>query len=159
MNIKKIKDIFLPCIIGVASCMLIAGIEGWVTAANTNQWYAALNKPVFNPPSSMFGLVWTVLYIMIGIAGGLIWSRRKEHPVLSALFLLQLLFNFLWSFLFFLWESIGWALVDISLLWITLLAILVYTYRRYKTIAYWLIPYFIWVSFATVLNFRLWILN
>lgn len=152
------KQIF-PCIIGIAFCLFIAGIEGWVTASNTNQWYDTLNKPAFNPPSFVFGPVWTVLYIMIGIAGGLIWAKREQYKKLWILFLIQLLFNFLWSFLFFLWESISWALVDISLLWITLLIILIYAYRTYRAIAYWLAPYFIWVSFAALLNVSLWLLN
>lgn len=157
MNRKK--HIFLPCMIGIALCLLIASIEGWVTATNTNQWYNALNKPIFNPPSFIFGPVWTILYITIGIAGGLIWSQRKKHQKLYILFFLQLLLNFSWSFLFFLWESIAWALIDITALWITLLAILIYAYRHYKTIFYWLMPYFMWVSFAAVLNFSLWVLN
>ena len=156
---KSNKYLFLPCLVGIALCLVIAGIEGWVTAANSNQWYHALNKPIFNPPSFIFGPVWTILYIMIGIAGGLIWSNRNKHPKLLALFSLQLLFNFLWSFLFFFWQSISLALIDIGLLWLTLLITLAYSYKHYRTVAYWLTPYFIWVSFATVLNFSLWVLN
>ncbi|MAZ77399.1 MAG: hypothetical protein CMF39_01810 [Legionellaceae bacterium] len=159
IRMKRNKQIILPCFIGVVLCLLIAGIEGWVTASNTNSWYHTLNKPVFNPPSFVFGPIWTVLYIMIGIAGGLIWNKRKQHKGLWILFLIQLLFNFLWSFLFFLWESISWALIDISLLWITLLIILICAYRTYRVVAYWLTPYFIWVSFAALLNVSLWILN
>lgn len=153
------RHIILPCLIGVLICLLIAGIEGWITTANTSQWYYALRKPPFNPPSFVFAPVWTVLYIMIGIAGGLIWSRREEHRVLFICFLLQLFFNFLWSFLFFAAESISWALIDIILLWVTLLMTLIYAYRSYKVVAYWLTPYFLWVSFAAILNVSLWILN
>lgn len=153
------RHIILPCLIGVMICLIIAAIEGWVTAANTNQWYYALNKPPFNPPSPIFAPVWTVLYIMIGVSGGLIWHRRKEHHRLFAWFILQLFFNFLWSFLFFAGKSIGWALIDIILLWMSLLITLINAYSYYKTVAYWLLPYFIWVSFATLLNLSLWILN
>lgn len=156
---NKNKQCFLPCAIGVVLCLLIASIEGVITATHTNQWYNALNKPVFNPPSFVFAPVWTALYIMIGIAGGLIWSRKRQHQTLFIVFSLQLLFNFLWSFLFFLWGSISWALIDISLLWITLLITLLYAYKQYKAIFYWLTPYFIWVSFATILNLSLWLLN
>lgn len=156
---NKISRNLTPCLIGVIICLVIAGIEGWVTAANTSQWYYALNKPSFNPPSEVFAPVWSVLYIMIGIAGGLIWQQRQKHPKLLAWFALQLLFNFLWSFLFFAAESIGLALIDILLLWISLLATLIYSYRHYRPAAYWLTPYFLWVSFAAVLNFSLWLLN
>jgi translocator protein len=139
--------------------LLIAGIEGWVTAANTSQWYYTLIKPRFNPPSFVFAPTWTILYIMIGIAGGLIWRRREKHRLLFVFFILQLICNFAWSFLFFAAQSISWALIDIILLWITLLVTIVHSYKHYKTVAYWLTPYFIWVSFATVLNFSIWILN
>ncbi len=155
----KNRNLILPCFIGVFICLFIAAIEGWVTAANTNQWYAVLNKPAFNPPAYIFGPVWTVLYIMIGIAGGLIWSVRKTHRKLFIYFILQLIFNFLWSFLFFAGESISLALIDIILLWITLLITLIYAYRDYQAVGYWLTPYFIWVSFAAILNASLWILN
>jgi len=156
---KKNFHIIFPCFFGVVICLLIAGIEGWVTAANTSQWYDTLIKPRFNPPSFVFAPTWTVLYIMIGIAGGLIWCRREKHRVLFVFFILQLIFNFAWSFLFFAAQSISWALIDIILLWITLLVTIIYSYRHYKTAAYWLTPYFIWVSFATVLNFSIWVLN
>lgn len=158
-DMVKSKYIFLACTIGVIFCLLIAGIEGWVTAANTNQWYHALIKPPFNPPPFVFAPVWTILYIMIGIAGGLIWSKRDKYLGLLILFFLQIFFNFLWSFLFFLWQSISWALIDISLLWVVVLIILIYGYRYYKKVAYLLIPYFIWLSFAAMLNFSLWLLN
>lgn len=156
---NKNKYVFISCSVGVLLCLLISGIEGWVTSTSINQWYSGLNKPPFNPPDFVFGPVWTALYIMIGIAGGLIWSKRNQHPRLLSLFILQLFFNFLWSFLFFLWESIGWALVDITLLWITLLIVVIDAYRHYKVVAYWLMPYLIWVSFAALLNFSLWLLN
>ena len=149
----------LPCVFGVAICLLIAGIEGWVTASNTSQWYYALNKPFFNPPSFLFAPVWTVLYVMIGVAAGLIWQCREKYRALFSWFILQLIFNFLWSFFFFAGESIRWALIDILLLWITLLITLGYAYKYYKTVVYWLTPYFLWVTFATVLNFSIWILN
>jgi len=138
---------------------MIAGIEGYLTSANMDSWYYALKKPFFNPPSFVFAPVWTILYIMMGIAAGLIWHRRKKHPELLVWFILQLVFNFLWSLIFFVGESILWALVDILLLWSTLFITLIYAYKQYKKVAYCLMPYFIWVSFAAVINFSLWILN
>ena len=156
---NKIRQTLFSCAVGIALCLIVTGIVGWVTAANTNAWYYALQKPVFNPPSWLFGPVWTVLYIMIGIAGGLLWQKHQRLASLWFLYLLQLVFNFIWSILFFYYESISWALVDIILLWVTLLSLLLMSARRYRPVFYWLILYFCWVSFATVLNFSLWILN
>jgi tryptophan-rich sensory protein len=140
-------------------CLFIAGIEGWVTVTYSNQWYINLQKPWFNPPAYVFTPVWSVLYITIAIAGGLIFSERKAHPRLLFYFFIQLIFNFLWSILFFCFQSIAWALIDILLLWLTLFMTLFIAFRHYKTVGYWLLAYFFWVSFAMILNFSLWILN
>lgn len=156
---NKKTHLILSCLVGVVVCLVIAAIEGRMTAANTSVWYYSLNKPSFIPPSSIFAPVWTVLYIMIGIAGGLIWHHRKKNYTLLIWFALQLFFNFLWPLLFFVGQSIGWALIDIVLLWVTLLVTLIHAYRYYKSVAYWLMPYFFWVSFAVILNFSFWILN
>lgn len=155
----KFKRYILPCIISIMICLFIAGIEGWVTSTHSNQWYINLQKPWFNPPAYVFAPVWSVLYITIGIAGGLIFSARKAHPKLLVYFFIQLIFNFLWSILFFYFQSITWALVDILLLWVTLFITLCIAFRHYKAVGYWLIAYFLWVSFATILNLSLWILN
>lgn len=156
---NKTRQSFLPYISGVVFCLIMAGVVGWITAANTSAWYYALQKPVFNPPSWIFAPVWTLLYIMIGLAGGLLWQLRQRLQRLWSLYLLQLIFNFIWSVLFFYCESIGWALVDIVFLWLTLLVILILSLRYYRPVFNWLVLYFCWVSFATVLNFSLWILN
>jgi translocator protein len=155
----KRNHIILPCVIGIAICLLIAGIEARITAASINTWYHSLNKPFFNPPAWIFAPVWSVLYIMLGIVSGLIWSVRKKNTALFTCFFIQLLLNFLWSFLFFGAQAIGWALVNIVLLWSTLCLTLYLAWQRFKTVFYWLLPYFIWISFATILNFSLWILN
>ena len=96
---------------------------------------------------------------MMGIAGGLIWLTRKKNTALFVCFVIQLILNFLWSFLFFAAQSIGWALLDIILLWSTLCITLYIALQQRKAVVYWLLPYFIWVSFAMILNFSLWILN
>ena len=155
----KLNPIILPCIIGIAICLLIAGTEGWVTATSVNAWYHSLTKPFFNPPAWIFAPVWSVLYIMMGIAGGLIWLTRKKNTALFVCFVIQLILNFLWSFLFFAAQSIVWSLLYIILLWSTLCITLYIALQQRKAVVYWLLPYFIWVSFAMILNFSLWILN
>lgn len=155
----KFKRYILPCIIGIVICLFIAGIEGWITVTYSNQWYIDLQKPWFNPPAYVFTPVWSILYITVGIAGGLIFSAREANPRLLVYFFIQLIFNFLWSILFFYFQSISWALIDIVLLWITLFITLWIAFGHYKTVGYWLLAYFLWVSFAMILNFSLWILN
>jgi len=125
-------------------------------------WYAGLNKPGFNPPNWLFAPVWTVLYICMGIAAGLVWAKGFHHIwVKTALynFGFQLLFNALWSIVFFGFQNPFWALLVI----IVLLILIVITIKWFKivnkTAAYLMIPYLLWVCFAALLNYRIWELN
>jgi len=125
------------------------------------QWYALLAKPALTPPSWVFGPVWTLLYLMMGIAAWLVW---REHGLAGALcplglFLGQLALNALWSYLFFGLHRPGLALLDIVALWLGILATLVAFWRAYPAAGLLLLPYFIWVSFAGYLNFQFWRLN
>ena len=147
------------CLVWVFICLAISGLGAWVSTAHIDSWYMALHKPPFNPPAWLFGPVWTTLYIMIGIAGGFIWQKRKQQPTLFRLYCLQLVFNFAWSFIFFGAQSISTALIDIALLWVILLCLLITAFRNNKKSAYLLLPYFLWVSFASILNASLWYLN
>jgi tryptophan-rich sensory protein len=124
-------------------------------------WYAALNKPSWNPPSWLFGPVWTLLYIMMAIAAWLVWRKGgwtlQRWPL--GLFVIQWLLNAIWTPLFFGMHLIGLALVDIVLLWIAIVATLAAFWRVSKPAAWLLVPYLAWVSFATALNFAIWQLN
>lgn len=155
MNQKNI----MTNIVWVILCLGISGIAGYVTAGSVHSWFVTLHKPSFNPPSWVFGPVWTVLYIMIGLAGARIWRVRQQHPRLFAIFLLQLLLNFAWSFLFFGSHNIFAALVNIVLLWLSILIIILISRKIDKPAAWLLTPYLLWVTFASVLNVALWILN
>ena len=125
-------------------------------------WYTSLNKPPFNPPNWLFAPVWTLLYIGMGIAAGLVWAKGFYHVwVKTALYYFgfQLLFNALWSIVFFGFQSPFWALLVI----IVLLILIVITIKWFKIVdrraAYLMIPYLLWVCFATLLNFKIWELN
>lgn len=124
-------------------------------------WYAALAKPSWNPPSWVFGPVWTLLYAMMAVAAWLVWRQagwRAAAPAL-AVFALQLVLNALWSWIFFGLHAPGWALLEILALWLAILATIV-LFARVRPLAAWLlVPYLAWVSFAAVLNFTLWRLN
>lgn len=139
----------------------IGGIAGVFTAEAIPGWYETLNQPSFNPPNWVFGPVWTTLYIILGISLFLIWklpaSKKRNQAIL--IFMVQLFLNFCWSFFFFYFKMIGVALVDIIFLWITIIFMLVSFYKIKPLPAYINIPYFLWVTFATVLNAAYFLLN
>lgn len=124
-------------------------------------WYATLNKPPFNPPNWIFGPVWTVLYILMAISLYLVWSAKKSKLQSKAIkvFLVQLFLNFLWSLVFFGGQNIGLALLTIILLWASILYSIILFYKINKTASYLLIPYILWVSFASFLNLSIFLLN
>jgi benzodiazapine receptor len=139
----------------------VGAIAGIATASGISSWYAYLLKPDFNPPNWLFGPVWTLLYILMGISLFLVWrqsSSRHRYNAMS-LFFIQLFFNFCWSFMFFYFHQIGLALIDIILLWIFILLTIIFFAKHHKTAAALLIPYLAWVSFATILNAAIYQLN
>lgn len=142
---------------------LAVGFGGsFFTRPEIEGWYAALEKPWFNPPNWLFGPVWTTLYVMMGIALWLVWKSQAAIPVKRTailLFAVQLLLNFFWSLIFFNLHQIGWALLEIVLLWIFILLSILWFAKIDKKAAWLLVPYISWVSFATILNFYIWKLN
>lgn len=152
-------SLFLSCLLWVALCLVLSSVTGWISARHIHDWYHALQQPPFNPPQWIFAPVWTLLYVTIGIAGGLLFAERKKHNTLFIAFLAQLVFNFSWSFIFFMGESPGWALVDIVALWCSVLIIMILGFVQKNCIFWLLAPYFLWVSFAALLNYFIWQLN
>lgn len=124
-------------------------------------WYAALAKPAWNPPAWLFGPVWTVLYVTIGVSGWLVWRQAGFAAARGALavFALQLVLNALWSFLFFGLHRPGLAFAEIVLLWLAILATVVLFWRIKPLAGALLLPYLAWVTFAAGLNLTLWRLN
>jgi translocator protein len=151
----------LTIIICIAIPLIAGGISGIAVSGNVTSWYATLNKPVFNPPNYLFGPVWTMLYIMMGISLFLIWKSPPcdARNYALAIFCIQLVLNFAWSFIFFLFKQAGWAFFEIILVWISVVAMIIIFHRINKTAAFLQIPYLLWVSFASVLNGAIWWLN
>jgi benzodiazapine receptor len=145
----------------IAVCMAVAGAGSIFTAGSVRQWYPALQKPSWTPPSWLFGPVWTILYLMMAIAAWLIWQRRGSHPVAGSLglFAFQLALNAAWSPLFFGLKNPLAGLWDIVPLWIAILATLVSFWKISPAAGLLLVPYWLWVSFATALNFAIWKMN
>jgi benzodiazapine receptor len=121
-------------------------------------WYDALMKPSFNPPNWIFPIAWTPLYVMIAIAGWLLWLRAPRSPAMT-LWLVQLALNAAWTWLFFGRHEIGAALADIGLLWLAIGATTIAAWRHARAAAWLLVPYWAWVTFATALNAEFWRLN
>lgn len=145
----------------VLVCFVAAGLGSLVTTPRIGGWYAGLEKPFFNPPSWLFGPVWTVLFLAMAVAGWLVWRRRgfSGAPVAFALFGVQLALNVLWSVLFFGLRSPGAALVEIVVLWSFILATLLAFARIHRGAGLLLAPYLAWVTFAAILNLAIWYLN
>ena len=141
--------------------LLIGGISGYATASGILDWYVTLHKPSFNPPNYLFGPVWTLLYLLMGVSLFIIWKSnhgRKRSEALK-IFAIQITLNFLWSFLFFKFNLIGLAFLEIIFIWLSIV-LMIYIFSRVSKPAAWLqIPYLLWVSFATVLNGAIWLLN
>ncbi len=142
----------------IGLCFMAAATGGLVSI---DAWYADLNKPVWNPPSWIFGPVWTLLYVIMAIAAWLVWCRGgwkvQRRPL--TLFIAQLLLNAVWTPLFFGMHEIGLALIDIGGLWMMLVATVIAFWRVGSAAGLLLVPYLAWVSFAAFLNFTLWRIN
>ena len=134
---------------------------GWATTSSVASWYPGLHKPAWNPPSWIFGPVWTALYITIGVAAWLVWRRRAERSIGPAMtaWAVQLALNAGWSIVFFGLRQPGWAVVEISALWCAIAVTIALFARHSRSAAWLLVPYLAWVSFATVLNVAIWRLN
>jgi translocator protein len=144
----------------IIAVFAVAAVGGWLTSFGVGDWFRALQKPAWNPPSWVFGPVWTALYITMALAAWMVWMRHAPSAKLAlTLWAVQLALNLAWSALFFYMRQPGWAFLEI----IVLLAAIVTTAITFFRISPWagvlLIPYIAWVSFASVLNFTIWRLN
>ncbi len=141
---------------------LVAGFLGsFFTSSAVNTWYMTINKPMWNPPSWLFAPVWIILFILMGIALYLVWSEKMSKKVQVAIniFMAQLILNVLWSVFFFGMKNYWLAYGEIIVLWIAIGLTIVDFYKVNKTSAWLLLPYILWVSFASFLNFTIAFLN
>lgn len=159
MNVKKI----ITAVAIVSSCLLVGFVSGMITRAEIPTWYASLQKPFFNPPNWLFGPVWTTLYILMGVAAALVWNYDKadllSRQKALRIFIVQLAFNFLWSYLFFGLHNPLLAFFELIVLWLFIFE----TFQSFRKIlpkaAYLLLPYLAWVGFAGLLNLAIYWLN
>jgi tryptophan-rich sensory protein len=158
MSIKKV--------IQLAVCVLIPLAVGFIGSLATNpsipSWYAGLEKPSFSPPNWIFAPVWTLLFILMGIALFLVWSKRKQNrgaTLAIVFFSIQMVLNLLWSILFFTLHRPDLALVEIIILWLFIASTIYYFALVDRRAAWLLAPYLAWVSFASILNGAIFLLN
>jgi tryptophan-rich sensory protein len=144
----------------LALAFLTAAV-GAAASVSAGSFYAELTRPAWAPPAWLFGPVWTVLYAMMGVAAWLVWLRSglSGAKLAFALFVIQLVANALWSWLFFQWRLGALAFVEVLILWSLILATIVAFWRVRKSAAVLLIPYLGWVTFASILTFAMWRLN
>ncbi len=138
---------------------MLAGVSGGV--ARPDAWYDGIRKPRWNPPNWVFAPAWTILYVTMGVAAWMVWSRREEAAVGLALglFVVQLLFNSAWSWIFFRFRRIDLAFYELVAMWLLVLATLLAFWSIRPAAGQLLVPYLLWVTFAGYLNLTLWRLN
>ena len=148
----------LSLIIWILGLIAIGVVIGSVTKPNISTWYSTLNRSTLTPPSYVFPIAWTILYGMIGACGWLIW-RNKAFPKLSViktLYVTQLILNWSWTPLFFHYHLTGFSLVVLGLMDILVGALIWLTYRNMRAVSLLMIPYLLWILFASYLNFYIW---
>jgi len=156
----KLIDI-LKLAASVIVCLLAGFLGSLFTTPAIPTWYAALEKPIFTPPGWLFAPAWTTLFILMGISLFLVW-RKRGHPQFKpalVFFIVQFILNILWSALFFGLRSPLLGLIEIAVLWVTILLTIIYFFKVSRPAGVLLVPYILWVSFASLLNCYVWILN
>jgi translocator protein len=157
-SLKEIPKLILSILI-----VFVAGSIGTLaTTSELTTWYAALTKPSWTPPNWAFGPIWSTLYVLMGIALFLVWKKgldRKDVKFAIFIFAVQLFLNILWSLVFFGMHSIFGGLILILILWIAIFANIIAFYVISKPAGLLLIPYLIWVSIASYLNYTVYLLN
>ena len=135
-----------------------AAAAGGLASASAGNFFMELDRPLWAPPAWLFGPAWTVLYLLMGVASWLVWRRGGFSDARLALTLygVQLVLNGLWTWLFFVMRSGGLAFIEIIILWILILATLIAFWRKNKLAGLMLVPYLIWVAYASALTFSLW---
>lgn len=153
---------WMKLLISLIIPQVVAGVAAVFTKAETSGWFLTIQKPEWNPPNWLFAPVWTVLYIMMGVSLYLVWSAKKstsQKGTAITFWAIQLLLNFLWSFIFFNQHLLFGGLIDIILLWIFIIITIFSFAKISKTAAWLLVPYISWVTFAALLNFEIWKIN
>jgi tryptophan-rich sensory protein len=154
------NTILVKIIVSIAACVLLGTISGLSTIDAIQTWYPTIQKPSWNPPNWLFGPVWTLLYGLMGISFAFLWNSSQNGRYAAMLmFVVQFGLNMAWSYLFFNLHLLGWSFIE-SLIMLSTIGVTIFlSYSVNATASYLLVPYFLWVSFASILNGTVWYLN
>jgi tryptophan-rich sensory protein len=151
----------LSLMVFIILCFSAAALGSVFTHRSIKTWYLTIKKPSWNPPGKVFAPVWTVLYLMMAVAGWIVWERlsQKGVSVPMVLFFIQLVLNTVWSAVFFGLRNPGWAFLEVILLWVFIALTVISFWNVYWVAGVLFLPYLLWVSFAAILNLAIWRLN
>lgn len=158
---NKVYKSYLSLIVWIAALILIGSSIGLLTKSEINTWYSTLNRSQLTPPNYLFPIAWTSLYTLIAICGWLIW-RASSFPklrLIKILYVSQLILNWSWTPLFFHYHLTGLSLVVLGTMDILVGAVIWLSYARIRTVSFLMIPYLLWILFASYLNFYIWQYN
>lgn len=149
-------------VVAIIICEANGIISGLLSNSGKSPWFDSLAKPQWNPPGFVFAPVWTTLYLLMAISLWIIWKSKLAENVkmqVLKLFAAQLFLNFWWSIIFFRFHLLGFAFMEILMLWITIFATIIRFSKISRTAAWLLVPYISWVSFASILSYTIWVMN
>tara|TARA_X000000368_G_C22583904_1_gene516353 strand:+ start:54 stop:515 length:462 start_codon:yes stop_codon:yes gene_type:complete len=152
------KNKYLSLIIILLITFIAPMLGSYATSSFKEPWYSQLILPIYNPPSWVFGPVWTTLYILMSIAAWLAWRKTSDKKLLS-IYIFHLFFNAIWSVLFFGFHKIGLALIDLMIIIVFIIILMKKYYTKNKLSFYLFLPYFLWSSYALILNYTIFFLN
>ncbi len=153
------KSSLVRLVVSIAVCEAAGIVGSAFTISAIPVWYAALQKPWFTPPNWLFAPVWLVLYFLMGLTLYLLWQNRPQSKVALGAFGVQLLLNVTWSAVFFGVHELFYGFVAIAALWFMILVTIVFSYRVSRSASALLVPYILWVTIASALNYYVWLLN
>ena len=147
----------IPLLLFITGCLAVGFLSSWLSGDGIVATYFSLDRPVFAPPHWLFAPVWAVLYVMMGISAYMIWNKRKEYKIGNQMtvFFIQLFLNFFWTIIFFRWNNLSLAFYEILTLFVLIVVNIFYFKKVSPVAAYLLIPYAVWVFYATILTFAI----
>tara|TARA_A100001015_G_C14872377_1_gene664916 strand:- start:142 stop:606 length:465 start_codon:yes stop_codon:yes gene_type:complete len=152
------KNKYLSLLLFLTITFAASAIGGYTTAIFKEPWYSQIILPSFNPPSWVFGPVWTTLYILMSLAIWIVWNKTNDNKIIKIYFL-HIFFNALWSIIFFGFHKIGLALIDLLIILFFIILLMKIYFKISKFSFYLMVPYFFWSAYAFLLNFSIFFLN
>ncbi len=152
---------YLKLVSWIALFLLISYSTSMITKSSINTWYVTLNRSFLTPPGYVFGLVWSILYIMIATAGWMIWNQKANSraKLLKNLFIFQLILNWTWSPLFFIYQLTNFSIISLIVMIISTAILVFKSYKPLRNVSILMMPYLLWLTFALYLNIYIYLYN